>query len=400
MGSPRATARTSRPFPLLVTGAALMLGLLSTVGCTGGAQGTASPQPSASAAAAGLRVAGNQLEDASHHALRLVGVNRSGTEYACVQGFGPFDGPSDDASVAAIAAWQSNVVRIPLNEDCWLGLNGQPNAGYTATEYRQAIVRYVETLHAHRLYAMLDLHWSAPGTSIASGQTPMPDADHSPAFWQSVAATFKDDGGLVFDLFNEPYPERVGGIDDPWGCWRNGCSITDAHGTWQAAGMQSLVSAVRGAGAAQPILVSGLAYANDLSGWLLNEPLDPLHQLVAAWHSYPDNACNTRDCWDRQVPVIAARVPVLTSEVGDAVCTPGTYASTLLPYLDAHGIGYLGWTWDTWQQCSNVLVASYGGQPSQNFGQFFHDHIGGRLSSAVPVRCMPVKGSGADSCGG
>ena len=37
-------------------------------------------------------------------AIQLHGVNRSGTEYACVQGGGPFDGPSDDASVAAIAS--------------------------------------------------------------------------------------------------------------------------------------------------------------------------------------------------------------------------------------------------------------------------------------------------------
>ena len=33
----------------------------------------------------------------------------------------------------------------------------------------------------------------------------MPDLDHSPAFWTSVAATFKSDPGVVFDVFNEPY---------------------------------------------------------------------------------------------------------------------------------------------------------------------------------------------------
>src|SRR2546422_3166294 len=52
---------------------------------------------------------------------RLRGVNRSGTEYACAQGWGMFDGPSDSASVQAIASWKANVVRVPLNETCWLG---------------------------------------------------------------------------------------------------------------------------------------------------------------------------------------------------------------------------------------------------------------------------------------
>src|SRR5207237_547296 len=78
---------------------------------------------------------------------QLHGVNRSGTEYACVQGFGPFDGPSDDASVAAIASWHGvNAVRVPLNEDCWLGINGFPNGGYSAAQYQAAIAAYVQQL--------------------------------------------------------------------------------------------------------------------------------------------------------------------------------------------------------------------------------------------------------------
>ncbi len=41
---------------------------------------------------------------------------------------GIFDGPSDEASVAAIRSWNANIVRIPINEDCWLGINGVPAA--------------------------------------------------------------------------------------------------------------------------------------------------------------------------------------------------------------------------------------------------------------------------------
>src|SRR5690242_1994889 len=68
----------------------------------------------------GLHVVGQQLLDGTNHALILRGVNRSGTEYACIQGWGFFDGPSDLASAQAIAAWGANAVRIPMNEDCWL----------------------------------------------------------------------------------------------------------------------------------------------------------------------------------------------------------------------------------------------------------------------------------------
>jgi len=67
---------------------------------------------------------GNHPVNGAGAMVRLLGVNRSGTEYQCVHGNGIFDGPSDAASLGAIAAWRANAVRVPLNEDCWLAING------------------------------------------------------------------------------------------------------------------------------------------------------------------------------------------------------------------------------------------------------------------------------------
>src|SRR5262249_4332524 len=65
---------------------------------------------------------GNELVDASGNQVVLHGMNRSGTEYACVQGNGIFDGPSDQASITAMLSWTHvNAVRVPLNEACWNG---------------------------------------------------------------------------------------------------------------------------------------------------------------------------------------------------------------------------------------------------------------------------------------
>ena len=52
-----------------------------------------------------LHVAGNALVDGGK-AVRLFGVNHSGTEYACIQGLGIFDGPFDAASIQAMRAWR------------------------------------------------------------------------------------------------------------------------------------------------------------------------------------------------------------------------------------------------------------------------------------------------------
>ena len=114
-----------------------------------------------------IHVSGKRLLNAGGHVVHLRGVNRSGTEYACVQGWGIFDGPSDAASVKAIAGWHVNAVRIPINEGCWLGINGVKRA-YSGANYRRAIVRYVALLHRYGMYAELSLMWAAPGHAKAS----------------------------------------------------------------------------------------------------------------------------------------------------------------------------------------------------------------------------------------
>ena len=67
-------------------------------------------------------MSGNRLVD-NGRTVQLLGINRSGTEYMCKEGFGDvFDGPNDQASVNAMKTWRINTVRVPLNESCWLGV--------------------------------------------------------------------------------------------------------------------------------------------------------------------------------------------------------------------------------------------------------------------------------------
>jgi hypothetical protein len=249
----------------------------------------------------GIEVAGNQLlSTATGAPLRLLGVDRSGAEYMCTNGGDRtvFDGPTDPASIEAIRAWHVNAVRVPLNEDCWLGIDGAVPA-LSGPAYRAAVERYVAALNAAGIYVILDLHWAAPGTILATEQWPMADADHAPAFWRSVAATFADDRAVIFDLFNEPFVTS-------WSCWLDGCATTFADGaghrvTYRTAGMQALVDAVRSGGARNPIMLGGLGYAADESGWSAHEPADPDHQLIASFHTYNFSACNTAACWNATI---------------------------------------------------------------------------------------------------
>lgn len=328
-------------------------------------------QARASASIAGLHVQSNQILNSAGQPIRLLGVDRSGTEYACIQGWGIFDGPSDATSVQAIASWHTNAVRVPLNEDCWLGINGAP-AAYSGATFQQAIVNYVTLLNQHGLVAILDLHWNAPGSAQATGQQPMPDQDHAPAFWSSVATTFKNNSSVIFDLYNEPYPDSNQDTTAAWQCWRNGGTCPGV--SFQAAGMQDLVTTVRKTGAANIIMLGGVQYSGTLSRWLAYKPLDSLHNLAASWHSYNFSACNNSMCWTSQVAPVARRVPLIAGEIGENDCAHG-YIDSLMPWLDGQKQSYLAWTWDTWNCASGpALITNYNGTPT-NFGVGYQNHL-------------------------
>jgi endoglucanase len=181
--------------PLMVV-TALALALVALV-----AVNSHPPQARAAALTGSLTVQGNRLT-ANGTPIVLHGVNRSGTEYACIQNGGIFDGPSDAASVAAMASWGVTLVRVPLNEDCWLGINGAP-AAYSGANYVNAVKAYVALLHADGIYAELSLIWGAPGTNKATYQPGSPDEDHSPAMWAGMASTFAGDGDVILAPWGE-----------------------------------------------------------------------------------------------------------------------------------------------------------------------------------------------------
>ncbi|MGF7235799.1 MAG: glycoside hydrolase family 5 protein [Frankia sp.] len=346
--SPAATPTAPTPTPTTVPTAT------PTIAPTSVAPTPAAPTnaPAATAAMSGLHVSGTSILDGSGQAVRLLGVDRAGTEYACIQNWGIFDGPSDEASVAAMAAWKINTVRVPLNEDCWLGINGAP-AAYSGDTYRQAIAAYVKLLRAHGMAVVLDLHWNAPGTAQATGQRDMADADHSPDFWKSVATAYAGDTGVLFDLYNEPH-------DITWACWRDGGECGTGY---QTTGMQSLLDAVRSTGAKNVVLAGGLNWGGDVTGWLANRPTDPTGNLVASIHSYNFSGCNTTSCLDSQVGPVAAAVPVVAGEIGENDCA-ATYINQVMGWLDAHHDSYLAWAWNTYGCDFPGLVTDYQGTPT------------------------------------
>ncbi len=330
---------------------------------TPSAHGAGGPAPALS-----VRVSGNRLVDGAGRPVRLLGVNRTGTQYACVDGTGVFDGPSDAGSVAAMTAWHITAVRVSLNEQCWLGINGI-DARFGGAAYRSAITGFVDRLTAAGLYVVLDLHWNAPGTERATDQQPMADRDHAPAFWASVASTFRDRPAVLFDLYNEPYPDDNQDTTAAWTCVRDGGTCPGVPFT--AAGSQELLSAVRGAGARNVVLVGGPQYAGVLDRWAEFAPVDPAGQLAASLHVYygtpakPEWApCDKPACWTRDIAPLAATTPVVIGEVGEHDCD-SALMMPLLRWADTQGLSYLAWSWLPGNCAAEpALLQSWDGTPS------------------------------------
>lgn len=323
----------------------------------------------------GLHVHGNRILNSSDQALRLLGVNR-GAANACIQGWGIFSGPVDAGTVKAMRKWKINAVRIPLNEDCWLGINrGSVPRKYYGTAYRSAIEDYVRLLGHVGIAVILDLHWSAPGTEQANNQQPMADRNHSPAFWRSVARTFKKNQSVAFDLYNEPYPDNNNDSSAAWKCWRDGGTCPGV--SFVAAGMQELVRAVRSAGARNLIIATGVGWGGIISHWAQYRPNDPDHNLAAGIHVYPGSQCHTVNCWDSQIATVTRKYPVVVGEFGETDCGD-SFVNELMSWLDAHSASYLAWHW--WPlgavACSNfALIRDYYTADPTGYGKGLHDHL-------------------------
>jgi endoglucanase len=330
--------------------------------------GPVRPAPAAAATAGFsgppvVRVAGNQLVDGSGNPLRLIGVDHSGTESSCVNGNGIFSPPDSDSpsQIAAMKSWDINAVRIPLNEDCWLGIN-LPDPQFGGAAYQSAIVHYVNDLNAAGLAVILDLHWGAPGTQLAVGGEVMADEDHSPAFWSSVAATFKGHQGVVFDLFNEPRYLTVS-------CLVYGGCVKDGV---QVAGYNQLISDVRATGATNVVMVAGTAFAANPTGFNKIMPTDPIGQLAISVHVYNFNAAKKPATWNRWVHMgLLAKVPFVTGELGEKDCT-SNFIDSYMTWADANHVSYLAWAFNAGPCNGPYLIDANGNPTSYGAGYLAH----------------------------
>jgi Endoglucanase len=291
-----------------------------------------------------------------------------------------------NAQLALLKGWGANVLRLPISQTFWLpgntyytGLNG--GTDYSAA-YQARVINAVKAARALGLAVIIDLH--ATDRGLAQYDTvpdihPMPDRNNSVPFWRDVANTFKDDGGVIFELYNEPHPLELDWAagspnDASWNIWLNGGQIAAAPDypgddvntrkrvAYTAVGMQDLYNAVRGTGARNLVLIDGNHWGYNLAGV-------PTHRvkgynIIYGTHPYDwgdkqptaNNAGSVG--FDVEFGDLAKTDAVMISEFGSyrgteftsAKCRemlPNTlglgYNKAVMDYADAHQMSWVGW---------------------------------------------------------
>jgi len=278
----------------------------------------------------------------------------------------------------------ANAVRLPVNEQCWLGLPSIPR-GYSGQNYRKAVERYISMLTSSGFAVILDLAGTAPGAEKSANQEEMPDS-HSVAFWQSAATVFRGNSLVLFDLFNEPWPDNSSGDPAAWTCWRDGGCIQDSQNgpnRYRAVGMQQLVDAVRGTGAHNIVVAEGIQYAETVDQWLDYRPHDPDGNLISSVHVYSFNACSNLACYEGNMQRVTESVPLLIGEFGPDLTVPYSteldnscpahdvgdtdFDSALLAWARDNGVSWTAWSWNSWGDCWS-LIRDFSGRPTEPFG--------------------------------
>lgn len=315
----------------------------------------------------GYHVSGNQVLDGNGQPHLFHGVARPTLEWSAT---GENISPGD---FQKMASWKANVVRIGLNQDYWL-------LPTYAEGYQKVVLQAVEWAKQAGLDVILDLHWSDRGDfTVQPNQQLMAD-QNSITFWKSMAQTFKDDGRVLFELYNEPE-----GI--PWDVWLNGGPVTGQNGEMTAAGMQQMADAIRAAedpNLRHILIAGGVNWAYDLSGVATHQVKGD--DIMYATHPYDYGNKQPAD-WDRAFGYLTQSVPVIATEFGSFDCSTG-YTSQVIDYADAHGASWTGWAWYV-QGCSfPSLITSWDGTPSAP-GAVVKAALAGYADGSRPITFPP-----------
>jgi len=365
---------------------------------------------------------------------------------------------------ATYATWKPTIARIPLNAAAWLnipvwnitGAEGSP-AWDTTTgamyldpqgNYKQYLYDAIASLQAIGCYVILDLHWCAAKISLGGtahylrpeGQSPFMDYDTAIPFWDGISKTFGtnvapptssygpiSNQGIMFELFNEPYLDSLGGYTTGSGgtgsslsydqaCHQGGYCPTTINGTqngtnyqisaeWHIAGYADALAMIRGNGAENILIMNGNDYSKKLVAYGTYGVADTLanSQVAYGWHPYPTYGSTypsgsyvysgsndypygqgNANCVDPANTILRAGFPLICTEdggYGGRNATSGEpHMAFFQNWVDSVGASYVFWQWNG--------TRAYGTTGTNNYATVY---------AADGITILPIEGEGVQT---
>ncbi|MGN6473279.1 MAG: glycoside hydrolase family 5 protein [Mycobacteriales bacterium] len=281
-----------------------------------------------------LTTRGNHILDGHGDPITLRGLQRFGLE-------GGTKNPlPTQPEIQQLSLWGANEVRISLGEQKWV--KGSCPSDYEP-DYPQVVDRVVHWVTSRGMVALLNLHFAAIGHCAQPGLTPMADSPDAITFWQQVASRYRDNPLVAFDLFNEPQvPQPV---------WLSGGTFSYNGEDVTAVGMQQLYQTVRGTGARNLVVISGLSYASA-------PPTEPIvganiayGEHVYTCPNFPPPQCTYPSPYN-PVPLMDRwtsfehTYPVIVTEFGWPNGDSGTYNANVIAAAERRHLSWSGFAWD------------------------------------------------------
>jgi len=243
--------------------------------------------------------------------------------------------------------WGANAVRISVHPGYW-------NADTPGA--RRRVADNVRAARAAGLFVILC--WHALG--FPGGFTFRPPATWGTradafdtsiakcrAFWSEMAELYAPDGGIAFELFNEPIRDPRN-PDVEYRLWPR------LRAVWT-----DIVGTVIRPRADNVVICSGNRYSYDLRG-IAEAPVES-DNIAYAWHVYPRQGRQSLPDWLVRLDNLQKHRPVIVTEwgfaqVGDPqfLATPQSFADPLLRLLDANGMSWFAYSFSPRAQPSLV----------------------------------------------
>lgn len=245
----------------------------------------------------------------------------------------------DISDYQAVKNWQANVVRLSVHPGV-----------YKKDEkaLKKALKEEVLAARKEGLFVIIDWHVIGfpNGTSKES-----PNGDYKGVyydskmqlaedFWKYAATEFRDDQGVIFELWNEPF------------------DYNDRKIKWNHLRpyMERLHDVVRSRGAKNIVLASGTFWSYDLTG-IKNNPLKG-YNIGYVWHTYPSS--NGYIPWNKALDQLNDKYPVFLTEWGYSTELTGQhysltsknsdYPEKMKKYIIDNNLNSIAWVWhSSWE---------------------------------------------------